>query len=220
MVSRRTITSIHEAPPMRLPHVRFTMRRMMVAVAIVGVATWIMVTATRLWFDPNRDTMYCVWQSPQTGEVDGLSHSAPVFWPRFLATLAGKEWPGDYRCPCGEGLVDSTGAVNPLVRRMFAESKQLIRSFHTTPEHDAFGARLRAERGLARRDKGDLDGAIADLDQAVRLSPRDAEAHHERGLVRRSRGDLAGAEADLREAKRLNPGKYGASKTTEPRSGP
>jgi hypothetical protein len=129
---------------MKLP--RFTMRWMMVAVAVVGVATWIMVTATRLLFDPNRGSMYCVWQSPQTGEVDGLSHTAPVFWPRFRATLAGKEWPGDYHCPCGEGLVDSTGAVNPLVRRFFAEGKQLIRSFHTTPEHDAFSARLRAER--------------------------------------------------------------------------
>jgi Flp pilus assembly protein TadD len=52
-------------------------------------------------------------------------------------------------------------------------------------------------RGAARRDKGDLDGALKDLDEAIRLKPDDAATYNNRGIVRREKGDLDGAEIDF-----------------------
>jgi tetratricopeptide (TPR) repeat protein len=60
-------------------------------------------------------------------------------------------------------------------------------------------------RGVARRDKGDLDGAIADYDEGIRLKPDDANAFYIRGIERESKGDLDGAIADYDEAIRLKP---------------
>ena len=60
-------------------------------------------------------------------------------------------------------------------------------------------------RGLARKGKGDLDGALADFDEAVRLQPDFAEAFDSRGDVRRAQGDLDGALSDYDEALRLKP---------------
>ena len=45
-------------------------------------------------------------------------------------------------------------------------------------------------RGNARQDKRDLDGAIADYDQAIRLDPKYAFAYGNRGNARKAKGDL------------------------------
>ena len=50
-------------------------------------------------------------------------------------------------------------------------------------------------RGNARRKKGDLDGAIKDYAEAIRLKPNFALAYYNRGLARRKKGDLANAKA-------------------------
>jgi tetratricopeptide (TPR) repeat protein len=56
---------------------------------------------------------------------------------------------------------------------------------------------LRAtNRGNARGDKGDLDGAIQDYNEAIRLKPDDAEAFYNRGLARERKNDEEGAIAD------------------------
>ena len=60
-------------------------------------------------------------------------------------------------------------------------------------------------RGIARKAKGDLDGAFADFNQAIRLKPDLAGAYYGRGSVRRTKGDTAGAIADHNEALRLKP---------------
>jgi len=60
-----------------------------------------------------------------------------------------------------------------------------------------------SNRGLARRDKGDLDGALADYTEAIRLKPDFAAAYSNRGLARRDKGDLDGALTDCTEAIRL-----------------
>ena len=61
----------------------------------------------------------------------------------------------------------------------------------------------RASRGS---DQGDLDGAIADYDEAIRLNPQYVGVHNSRGLDEgQDRGDLDGAIADYDEAIRLNP---------------
>src|SRR5262245_31870303 len=60
-------------------------------------------------------------------------------------------------------------------------------------------------RGNARHDKGDLDGALEDYAEAIRLKPDLADAYYNRGLVRRAKGDLDGALKDYTEAIRLKP---------------
>jgi tetratricopeptide (TPR) repeat protein len=60
-------------------------------------------------------------------------------------------------------------------------------------------------RGLARLLKGDLDQALTDADEAVRLLPDDAVAYNNRGAVYLKRGDYAAAQFDLQRAIRLSP---------------
>jgi tetratricopeptide (TPR) repeat protein len=64
--------------------------------------------------------------------------------------------------------------------------------------------------GIAHMDKGDLDGAIAEYRQALRLKPDDAKAHFNLGVALRLKGDLDGAIAEYREALRLKPDFPGA----------
>ncbi|MBI3723021.1 protein kinase [bacterium] len=60
-------------------------------------------------------------------------------------------------------------------------------------------------RGAARRARGERDGARADLDQAVELSPGNAHAWLERGVLRAEKGSQDGALADLSRAIELDP---------------
>jgi tetratricopeptide (TPR) repeat protein len=60
-------------------------------------------------------------------------------------------------------------------------------------------------RGLAKQKKGDLNGAMADYNQALKLNPKAGGAYIGRGNVRFTKGDLDGAIADYNQALRLNP---------------
>jgi tetratricopeptide (TPR) repeat protein len=60
-------------------------------------------------------------------------------------------------------------------------------------------------RGVARQDKGDIDGALLDYSEVIRLKPRDAQAFNNRGNIREAKGDLDGALQDYTEAIRLKP---------------
>jgi tetratricopeptide (TPR) repeat protein len=62
------------------------------------------------------------------------------------------------------------------------------------------------QRGAAHHETGELDRAIADYDEAVRLDPGLALAYYRRGNVHRDKRDLDRAIADLDEAIRLEPG--------------
>jgi tetratricopeptide (TPR) repeat protein len=60
-------------------------------------------------------------------------------------------------------------------------------------------------RGVARKAKGDLDGAVQDYSEAIRLKPDDADAFNNRGVARKAKGDLDGAVQDYNEVIRLKP---------------
>src|SRR5690606_12630780 len=51
-----------------------------------------------------------------------------------------------------------------------------------------------------RRRNGDLDGALTDYEEALRIDPEYARAYTGRGNVRWNQGDLEGALADYEEA--------------------
>ncbi|MBI4616373.1 MAG: tetratricopeptide repeat protein [Planctomycetes bacterium] len=61
------------------------------------------------------------------------------------------------------------------------------------------------KRGAARRDQGDLAGAIRDFDRAIELKPDYADAYTNRGLARAAQGDLSGAIRDYDRAIELKP---------------
>jgi cytochrome c-type biogenesis protein CcmH/NrfG len=65
-------------------------------------------------------------------------------------------------------------------------------------------------RGSARMEKGDLDGALADFSRALVVDPRNVDAFTNRGKLRHERGDLAGALADYNEGIALEPRNYEA----------
>jgi tetratricopeptide (TPR) repeat protein len=58
-----------------------------------------------------------------------------------------------------------------------------------------------SERGFAYLKKDDYVRAVLDLDNAVRLNPRNGRALKSRGLAYQARGDTARGDADLEAAK-------------------
>ncbi len=60
-------------------------------------------------------------------------------------------------------------------------------------------------RGNAKKDKGDLDGAIADFNRAIELDPKLAIAYYNRGNAEDDKGDLNGAIGDYNQAIELDP---------------
>jgi tetratricopeptide (TPR) repeat protein len=60
-----------------------------------------------------------------------------------------------------------------------------------------------SERGFAYLKKDDYVHAVLDLDNAVRLNPRNGRGLKSRGLAYQARGDTARGDADLEAAKQL-----------------
>jgi tetratricopeptide (TPR) repeat protein len=60
-------------------------------------------------------------------------------------------------------------------------------------------------RGYARHEKGDPEGALQDCTEAIRLKPDFAEAFYNRGRSRQTKGDPEDALQDCTEAIRLKP---------------
>src|SRR5215469_6512565 len=76
------------------------------------------------------------------------------------------------------------------------------------PEANVQNARTYHERGLAKKKKGDLNEAMADYNQALKLNPKLAVGYNNRGNVKLRKGDPGGAIADYNQAIQLNP-RYG-----------
>lgn len=77
---------------------------------------------------------------------------------------------------------------------------QILDSFG--PDPDIFSSRS----ALKAREK-DIEGAIADLTEAIRLKPNEEDHYRDRGNLKREIEDFEGALSDLNEAIRLKPSK-------------
>jgi tetratricopeptide (TPR) repeat protein len=60
-------------------------------------------------------------------------------------------------------------------------------------------------RGNTYRAKGDLDHAVVDFDQVIRIYPGHAGALYARGMIKQTKGDKAGGDADIAAAKKIDP---------------
>ena len=58
-------------------------------------------------------------------------------------------------------------------------------------------------RGIAKVNSGDWDGAIADFTKAIEINSQDADAYSYRGQAKKAKGDQAGADADFAQATKL-----------------
>ena len=77
-------------------------------------------------------------------------------------------------------------------------------------QSDASGEDL-VNRGIEKAKGGDLDGAIADFDRAVKANPKDDAPYYNRAQAKRMKNDAAGAIADYTRAIELgstNPAAY------------
>jgi len=68
-------------------------------------------------------------------------------------------------------------------------------------------AGVHVNQGQRALEKHDLDAALAEFQEAVKLDPQFAEAHFQLGLVQKQKGDLPEAAESLQEAVRLDPTK-------------
>jgi len=61
------------------------------------------------------------------------------------------------------------------------------------------------QKGDAPQAKGELDSAIVEFREALKLNPNDAEAHKKLAVAFNSKGDLDGAISETNAAIRINP---------------
>jgi len=66
------------------------------------------------------------------------------------------------------------------------------------------------KQGIQNVQKGDLDEALDDFDQAIELNPQNANAYYNRGIVKSRLKDWDGAIADFTDSIKFNPQHVGA----------
>jgi spermidine synthase len=110
-----------------------------------------------------------------------------------------------------ESLYVDTVDLNRRVLNSFKQREFPV--ITALPEGTLGSAQFRRDLGLAFWAKGRPDEALLQLDEALRLEPRDAPSLLHRGKVLLRIGSILKAEADLKAALRLNPAMVEAHET-------
>jgi tetratricopeptide (TPR) repeat protein len=95
--------------------------------------------------------------------------------------------------------------MDAMVRALALESQETMHGPVARPSLKDTPAGQANERGMQRRGEGDLPGALAEFDLALRLNAGLGVARNNRGVTRHELGDLEGALADFDEALRGDP---------------
>ena len=117
--------------------------------------------------------------------------------PSIMPERSAREWMADGRAHSAQArwedaIADFTEAIRQLVK-MAAAANGLFQ-----PEANL--ANTHVKRALAYVLKGQLEPALADCDEALRLNPSEGTAYRTRAEVYRRKGEHAKAEADLQRA--------------------
>ncbi len=91
-------------------------------------------------------------------------------------------------------------AILEIRKEDVAAAASLLKKYHGNLSYDVYSI-----MSIVNRTNGKLDQAQADIDMALRLSPRSAEAHHQQGLIYFERGEFGRAEIPLRKSLELQP---------------
>ena len=180
--------------------------------ALLSTVALLMATATLRADDPQTDTSAVPHTNAPKVAIIGdqvlpCRETVRVREAGNEKTLTSKEllWPGEVVEREGKWLrvKSPAGKAEVLASDVVA----------ITAANEFFGAEIKAQptawkhklRCLARQWEGDFDGALADVEAAVRLTPRDPELHCQRGVLLMARREIEPAIAAFTEALRANP---------------
>jgi tetratricopeptide (TPR) repeat protein len=107
------------------------------------------------------------------------------------------------RRPGELGLLMALGGSYPLNQREGAEER--ARWGQAAVAVAPTNCNAHSNLGIALKDKGNLDGAIVEFREAIRLDPKYGWAHNNLGAALIDKGDPDGAIVEFREAIRLDP---------------
>ena len=118
----------------------------------------------------------------------------------------GREVHEKFRLVAGDLSEGEIGRIRTHLQRFCGTRPGTVQDFagSNEPEQAAPTGSSYALRAAARRDKGDLDGAIADYGKVIAISPS-AENYASRASVKRQKGDLDGAIADYGRVIEVDP---------------
>jgi tetratricopeptide (TPR) repeat protein len=173
------------------------------ALAVLGLA---LIGAIELW---------AAWTGMPVGDVRWTT----PYWEEIASAVLPEPIPpaggstGRDTQPAGE---PTSGEARPVPHSTTPESGSGVAEAETaadvpainaSPADDALPTTAASyrERAIDWSKKGDLNKAIADLDQAVRLAPDDAQAYHDRGNAWGRKGDTDRALADFERALQIEP---------------
>ena len=125
--------------------------------------------------------------------------------PRYGGQVGGKAGAIGLACVCFLAAADTGAQTTPWRQCLTDTSRAAVDACTLVIESDPQNDGAFVNRGIAYRRLGDLDRAIRDYDEAIRLNPRAADAYNNRGNAFRALDDLTRARRDYDEAIRLNP---------------
>ena len=103
--------------------------------------------------------------------------------------------------------VSCVAAIALLLRTgfSFAQDKPFPFNLFGSSAVDAEEVKRLTDSGIAKSEKHDYAGAVADYDRLLKLVPQRFSVYNLRGSAKRQSGDLDGAEADYKHALELEP---------------
>jgi tetratricopeptide (TPR) repeat protein len=137
-----------------------------------------------------RDDVQLKAQDPATGRtrIIGTIDEAQVRLDKIQGTWL---W---VRTPTREGWITQDDAI---------PADQAISYFSDRIRRNSNDGYAYNQRSNAWADRGDLDKAMADITEAIRLGPLNPVLRHNRGVIWQEKGDFEKAVADYSESLRL-----------------
>lgn len=125
-----------------------------------------------------------------------------------LAALGAAERGGRISAPAGRTVRGGAAAalllLGFLTWRQSGTWKDSLTLFDRVLTYEQRADLPYVNRGSARRERGDVGGALEDYEAALRVNPRSVDALTNRGEIRQGRGEFDGALADYAEVLKID----------------